>query len=138
MFEKIIDLLMFRLPSEEDSSSSDPKVTEGSIIWGAILRSAILMLIIFLLLESLTMREYWWFMLFAIWFIAVYPAWLQWQKFNERMKTFTEQTLCGSCIQFDPTSQLCRLFDEHVSTNYIPCEGLNWEPVSKIPDEEQV
>jgi hypothetical protein len=130
MFEKIIDLLMFRQSSEEDSHTNDPKVNAGSIIWGILLRSFILVILITLLLESLKMREYWWMMLFAVWFIAVYPGWLQWSKFHERMKKFQEQTLCGSCINFESSSQLCKVLDEHVSVEYIPCEGLRWEPKS--------
>jgi len=137
MLDKIIDVFMFRQSSEEDSHTNEPKVTSGSIIWGILLRSFIIMLIIMLLLESLSMREYWWMMLFAIWFIAVYPGWLQWSKFHERMEKFTEETLCGSCINFDSSSQLCKVLDEHVSVDYIPCEGLRWEPMSYEVREEE-
>ncbi|MFH1049511.1 MAG: hypothetical protein V1779_01115 [bacterium] len=128
MLDKISDILMFRLPSEEDSHSTEPKVTTGSIIWGVLLRSSILIIIITLLLESLSLRQHWWLMLFAIWFGAAYPAWTQYRKFQDRIKEFQEETLCGSCIHFEANSQLCKILDEHVSTLYIPCEGLRWEP----------
>lgn len=128
MLDKISDILMFRLPTKEDSQSREPKVTTGSIIWGVLLRTAFLIVIITLLLESLSMRQHWWLMLFAIWFGAAFPAWNQYRKFQERIKEFQEETLCGSCVHFEANSQLCKIFDEHVSTEYIPCEGMNWEP----------
>lgn len=128
--EKIIDLLMFRQSSQGDSQSTDPKITVGSIVWGILLRSFLLVIIISLLLESMTMRQYWWFMLFAIWIFAAYPGWIQYKNFAERMKKFKNDTLCGSCRYFDENSQLCKIYDEHVSTNYLPCDGLNWEPAN--------
>ncbi|MFC2130980.1 hypothetical protein ACFLSQ_06060 [Bacteroidota bacterium] len=128
MLEKISDLFMFREASDEDSHTTEPVVTTGSIIWGVLLRTAILMIIISLLLEWLAMRQYWFFMLFAVWFGAAYPGWMQYKKFQDRMKHFQEETLCGSCIHFEINSQLCKIYDEHVSTSHIPCEGLSWEP----------
>jgi hypothetical protein len=53
------------------------------------------------------------------------------------MKKFTEDTLCGSCINFEPSSQLCKVLDEHVSVDFIPCEGLRWEPKSYEVREEE-
>jgi hypothetical protein len=80
------------------------------------------------------MRQYWYFMLFAIWIGAAYPGWMQYKKYQERMKKFTEETLCGSCRHFESSAQLCKIYDRHVSSNYVPCEGMNWEP---IPYEDQ-
>ncbi len=128
--QKVVDLLMFRLPSDEDSHSREPQVTVGSIVWGILLRSIVLVLLVTLALESLALRQYWWMMLFIIWFAAAYPGWIQYKKYQERMDDFKESTLCGSCAHFDSGSQLCRLHDEHVSSDYIPCDGLDWEPVN--------
>ncbi|ROL61032.1 hypothetical protein D9V86_07870 [Bacteroidetes/Chlorobi group bacterium ChocPot_Mid] len=135
MLNKLTDLLMFRQPTDEDNQSTEPVVTTGSILWGVLLRSAILILIISLLLESLSMRQHWWLMLFALWFLVAYPAWLQYKKFQERIQNFQEETLCGSCKHFEANSQLCKIYDQHVSTEYIPCEGLSWEPLNEFPED---
>lgn len=128
MLDKLKDILLFRQPSEEDDFRDEPIVTIGSIVWGVLLRTIIVILLITILLESLTLRQYWWFMLFGIWIFAVYPAWKQWSLYHEKVEKFKENTLCGSCKYFDSTGRLCKIYDEHVSVNYIPCDGLNWEP----------
>lgn len=135
MLNKLTDLLMFRQPTEEDSQRTEPLVTTGSILWGVLLRSAILILIISLFLESLSMRQHWWLMLFALWFLVAYPAWLQYKKFQERIQNFQKETLCGSCKHFEANSQLCKIYDQHVSTEFIPCEGLSWEPINEFSQD---
>ena len=132
MLNKIKDIFMFRQSSDEDDYSEEPNVNSGSIIWGILLRTAIIMVIIILLLENLNFRQYWWFMLFAIWIFAVYPGWSQWRKYHERIEKFSDETLCGSCTYFDKSSQLCKRYDQHVSKENIPCEGLDWEPIQPL------
>ncbi|MDA3844138.1 MAG: hypothetical protein PF588_07215 [Candidatus Kapabacteria bacterium] len=131
IFDKIIDLFLFRDGSDEDSRSTEPKVTVGSIVWGVMLRTTILLLVSTFLLYTMEYRHLWWFMLFGIWLLAIYPGWRQYHKFHERMKKFTEDTLCGSCKYFNSAGQLCKIYDEHVSTEHIPCDGQNWEPLSE-------
>ena len=128
IYEKILDVLMFREGSEADSDTNEPQVTTGSIVWGLLLRSAIIIIFSFLLLEKLEFRQYWWLVVFILWFGAAWPAYRQYQKYQQRMKRFVEDTLCGTCRHFDSSSQLCKIYDEHVSRNYVPCEGLSWEP----------
>lgn len=127
-FDKIMDILMFRETGDEDNESDQPVVTTGSVVWGLLLRSAIIIILSSLLINALELRTYWWWVLIALWFFAAWPAYRQWQQFSTRMEKFEESTLCGSCRHFDPSSQLCKIYDQHVSTNYIPCEGLAWEP----------
>jgi hypothetical protein len=136
-YEKLIDILMFRQGTEEDEEGTmQPVITTGSIVWGIILRMSIIVFLSFLLFSSFEMRQYWWISLLAIWAIAAYPGWRQFAKFQENVKKVEESTLCGSCRHFDKTSQLCRIFDEHVSKDYIPCEGISWEPRHYDSDEE--
>ncbi len=127
-FDKIIDILMFRETGDEDNESDQPVVTTGSVVWGLLLRSSIIIILSSVLINALELRTYWWWVLIALWFFAAWPAYRQWQQFSTRMEKFEESTLCGSCRHFDPSSQLCKIYDQHVSTNYIPCEGLAWEP----------
>lgn len=127
-FEKIVDLFMFRNPGDSDNETNHPVVTTGSIIWGALLRSSIIIVSSMLLLGYIRQYEYWWIALFALWFFAAFPAYRQYQSFNDRIKKLEESTLCGSCRHFNSGGQLCNIYDEHVSSNYIPCEGADWEP----------
>ncbi len=129
-FKKILDLLMFREGTNDENDLKEPVITTGSIVWGLLIRSAILIVLSFLLIDFFDRREYWWFSLFFIWFFAAYPAYRQYTFYNQKIEEFKESTLCGSCKHFDQTGRLCRLYDEHVSKDYIPCEGDSWEPNS--------
>ncbi len=128
MINKIIDILQFRESSEADNETDQPSVTTGSVVWGVILRSAIIITASFLFVNPLYIRQYWWIILFALWGLVFYPAYRQYQSYNKRIKTLEDETLCGSCKHFDSTGQMCRLYDQHISRNHIPCEGLDWEP----------
>ena len=127
--EKISDVLMFRSGIEEGSDGElVPTHTMGSIVWGMILRSSLIFIISFTFVEFAQMREHIWIALFLLWFGALYPGWKQIQVFNRKNRELLEDTLCGSCRNYEPDSQLCRIMDEHITRDYIPCEGLNWEP----------
>lgn len=128
MFEKIIDLFMFREGTPEDSLTDKPVITMGSIVWGVLLRSFVILLLTAFVIQKYSLQEYWWGALFIIWAFAAFPGYRQYQKFNERMDDFKESTLCGSCRNFEPSGQLCKIYDEHVSKNHIPCDGESWEP----------
>lgn len=132
IFEKITNLLQFQEGTVEDNYSSTPVVTTGSIIWGVLLRSIIIMMLSFFVVEQIDNRSVWWIAFFSFWFLAAYPAFRQFQVFNSRMKEFEESTLCGNCKKFEKGSQLCTLYDEHVSQNYIPCDGQDWEPKDNL------
>lgn len=127
--DKIIDVFMFREGTDEDDEGqSQPVITIGSVVWGMIFRSAVIIFLTFIMIDQLEIREHWWIFSFLLWFAAIYPGWRQYNKFHNRIKKIEEETLCGSCRNFEPSSQLCKIYDEHVSKDYIPCDGLNWEP----------
>lgn len=126
--EKIFDVFLFREGTDTDNDTEKPVVTTGSIVLGVIIRSALIVVISFLLIEYYDSSRHWYLMLFFIWLFAAYPGYRQYKVYNERIENFAESTLCGSCRSFDKTSQLCRIYDEHVSTKHIPCDGDSWEP----------
>ena len=127
--DKLIDIFQFREGTEEEANGSKiPIITSGSVAWGIILRSFIIIMLTFLLLMDRDYQQYWFAALFFLWFLAIYPGYRQYQKFNTRIEIIKEETLCGSCRHFEPTSQLCKIYDEHISKDYIPCEGESWEP----------
>ncbi len=127
--DKIIDIFQFREGTEEEADGSlVPIITSGSVAWGILFRSFILVMLTFLFFINWENRQYWMISLVLIWGLAVYPGYRQYQKFNKRIERIKESTLCGSCKYFDPGSQLCKIYDEHISLNHIPCEGESWEP----------
>jgi hypothetical protein len=127
--EKLKHLFLFKDVTDSDSHT-EPVVTYGSIVWGVLLRSALLVIITMVLMYEFGHSEVWYLSLFLIWLIALYPGWQQYQNYENRIKKFEEDTLCGSCKHFSSESQLCKLYDVHVTTNDIPCEGESWEPKS--------
>jgi len=136
IIERSKDLFLFREGTEEDDEGSRvPVITTGSVVWGVLLRSAIIILVGFLFLGLFEIGQLGWVFFFLFWFAAVYPGWRQFQVFQKRIKKVEESTLCGSCINFESGSQLCKIFDEHITKDYIPCEGLNWEPKHSDSDE---
>ncbi|MFN3306595.1 MAG: hypothetical protein ACK42Z_05350 [Candidatus Kapaibacteriota bacterium] len=129
LFNRILDLLLFRIGVEEqDDGRVVPIITTGSIVWGILLRTAVIILLSFLLMSIVENRRYWWITLLFLWLLAAYPGWRQFQFYKKHLEEVTESTLCGKCVHFDETSQLCKLYDEHISENYIPCGGVDWEP----------
>jgi hypothetical protein len=129
--DKLIDVLQFREGTEEEADGSiQPIITTGSIVWGVLLRTAIIVFLSFIFYQFFGMQKFWWFTLLLIWFVSAYPAYRQYQIFQHRIQKVQEETLCGKCKYFESSSQLCRLYDEHISKNYIPCEGLSWEPTT--------
>ncbi len=131
IIDKIADLFLFREGTEAaENGELYPIVTVGSIVWGVILRASIIVVLSFIFIQFFRFTGYWWLALFVFWFAAVYPGWKQYQKFNDKIQDIEESTLCGKCRYFEPTGQLCKIYDEHITKNYIPCDGLDWEPKS--------
>ncbi|HYF02251.1 MAG TPA: hypothetical protein VEC36_02660 [Patescibacteria group bacterium] len=128
MLQKIFDSIMFRphVPLPEDPRN--PKVTTGSVIFGAIIRTALIITIAFFIKERFDVEHIWILTMFAIWGIGIFPAYKQYQSFHEKVEDLQQTTLCGSCKYFETSGQLCNLLDEHVSEHYLPCEGQGWEP----------
>lgn len=126
--EKIKDAFLFRVGSDADNDSTEPTVTTGSIVMGVIMRSALVMLVFLFIREYFPTGLDYGVTIFLIWIFAAFPAYKQWEKYHKRIEDFHESTLCGKCKHFDDGGQLCRIYDEHVSTNYIPCEGASFEP----------
>jgi hypothetical protein len=125
LWQKAQDAWLFRRRSE----SGEPEITAGTIVYGAVLRTLVLLLGTLALLGVMPdLWRYAWLVLLALWGVVVYPAYQRWREFSERVEQLKEELLCGSCRYFEETGQLCTLLDEHVRSDYIPCEGLSWEP----------
>ena len=126
--EQLLDLFLLRT-TPPDYAVDQPYYTTGSIIAAAILRIGIIGVAAILLNDVYTSRGWWWTsVLFAVWGLGVYPAWVQYNRFNDQVEELHSGTLCGSCRHFNPTNQLCMVLDVHVTTEVPPCDGEAWEP----------
>lgn len=127
LFLKLFKLLNFETVDSTENTTQ-PVVTTGSIVFGVIIRTAIIIIISFFLVDYFDFRGNWWIVAIALWFLVAFPAYRRYKKFSEETEAFVEETLCGKCRYFDPSSKLCTILDEHPTENYIPCEGESWEP----------
>lgn len=132
LFLKLFKILNFNVPnSENHHTTSIPIITTGSIIAGAIFRTAIIMILALALNAVFDFRSNWVIILLALWFLVAYPAYKKYQKFNDQEDQLSDSIICGSCIHYDKSAQLCTLYDQHIKEDFIPCDGLEWEPRTK-------
>ena len=92
------------------------------------MRIALIAVVTMALKSYVSSSTTWWIAMIGLWGLGVYPAWLQYDKYHERVETITDGTLCGTCRHFNRTNQLCMIMDEHVTSTTPPCEGEGWEP----------
>ena len=103
----------------------------GSIIWGALLRVALVMFAVWYMREWIESYADWWIVAtIAIYGLAIYPAQVQYDYFRQSNRRLIESTLCSTCRHFRPENLHCSLLDEHISEQYLPCYGEEWEPAS--------
>lgn len=126
--DSFVDLLLLRMNPPQDSIDR-PYYTTGSIVSAAMIRVVILGFAAMLLSSYASPTVTWWFAMISIWGIGIYPAWMQYQRFNDAVEKIEDGSLCGVCRHFNPTNQLCSVLDEHVvRPDAPPCEGEGWEP----------
>lgn len=129
LFLKLFRLLNFSTENPELEDKTE-MVTTGSIVWGVLVRTVIIMILSLTLIDVLDLRSNWWVILVLLWFVVAFPAYRKYKDFSDKADEISSGILCGSCRHFVKSSQLCSIYDEHVSEDYIPCEGDDWEPGS--------
>lgn len=125
--QQLLDLFLLRT-QEPEHETDRPYYTTGSIVAAALMRIAIVGIIAIFLRERVDNSTLVLGALAGAWLLGYYPAYQQYKRFNDRVSSMLESTLCGKCRHFDPTSQRCMIYDEHVDEEYVPCEGESWEP----------
>ena len=84
------------------------------------------------ILKDYLSTQLWWSMSLVVIFVFVfYPAVISYRQFQDKNKKIIEDTICSSCKHFDETAVLCMKLDKHPTEDYIPCDGLEWEPINK-------
>jgi hypothetical protein len=103
----------------------------GAVVFWTIVRTTILIPVLWILFGIMD-YQLWWLVSFTSFYgVVIHPAIIHFRLFEENNKEVIESTLCSSCRHFDKTAVLCTKYDEHPDLNYLPCEGLDWEPVSR-------
>ena len=100
----------------------------GEIVFRTLIRLAVSIPLLWLLQDYLDYSIWWISVVFVLYGFVLHPAILASRKFEEKNKTTIEGSLCSSCKHFDKSAVLCIKYDDHTSENYIPCNGLDWEP----------
>lgn len=118
-----------------DSRSPSPSTrhTLGSIITWALVRTVVVIFLALWLHDYVRWLQYevWWGIVVATIVAAViYPAQIQYRIYREETHEVVTNTLCSSCRHFEPTAVMCSRYDEHVTEGYLPCDGMDWEPLS--------
>jgi len=110
----------------------------GVVVFWTIIRTAILIPILWILFGIID-YQLWWIVSFtAVYGIIIHPAVIHYRLFEERNKDIIEATLCSSCRHFDKTAVLCTKYDQHPDLNYLPCDGLDWEPKQNKNEENLI
>jgi hypothetical protein len=102
----------------------------GEIVFWTLIRTALVIPTIWILKDYFEFTWWWLIGLFSLYGIIIHPIIIQYRKFEEKNKTVIDASLCSSCKHFEKTAVLCIKYDEHPTTDFIPCEGLDWEPKS--------
>lgn len=110
----------------------------GEIVFWTIIRAVIVIPIVWIMKGYLDYQVWWMAGMLTLYGVIVHPAVLSYHRFSELNKDVVDGTLCTSCKYFDKGSVLCQKHDEHPTINYLPCEGLDWEPIQQDQDDENI
>jgi hypothetical protein len=100
----------------------------GEVIFWTIVRIVIIIPIVWFL-EGYIEYQFWWIITtMVIYGVIVHPAIIHYKLFEEKNKEIIEGTLCSTCKHFDKSAVLCMKHDKHPTKNFLPCEGMEWEP----------
>jgi hypothetical protein len=140
MLTKLFERLrLARLPDERKLyphifEPHTPDITVGTIIFRALVKISMIILSTWFVMEYYPFQVQQYLSMpipllaiALIYFIAVFPAYRQYQQFHHDSKRRVGGTLCSKCRYYDGTGVICTLYDEHVSKTHIPCGGESWE-----------
>ena len=100
----------------------------GEIVFWTLIRTLIMIPAIWFSLEYFDYKFWWIASIIAIYIVIIHPAIIGYKKFEEKNKEVNENSLCSSCRHYDKSAVLCMKYDKHPTMNFIPCNGIDWEP----------
>lgn len=108
----------------------------GEIILWAIIRTAIIIPLLWVSEPYIPYSTWWVASIALLYAVILHPAIIQHRLFLEKNKQILNASLCSSCRYFDKSAVLCLKHDAHPTTEILPCEGYDWEPLSVSTVEE--
>ena len=100
----------------------------GDIVFWTIVRLAVLIPAVWILKSHIDEQLWWLITVAALYTIVIHPAIASFRKFESKTKSISESIICSSCKHFNESAFLCMKHDKHPSEDYIPCDGIHWEP----------
>ncbi len=100
----------------------------GKIVFWALIRIAFLIPVLWIAIDWVDYKFWWILASLAVYAVVFHPGIIQYKIFKEENKPVLEDTICSQCKHFDESAVLCLKYDEHPAENYIPCDGIDWEP----------
>ncbi len=110
----------------------------GGIIFWAIIRTAVLIPALWLMQGLMEYKYWWWFGIMAIYGVIIHPSVIQYRLFIEENKEIIRNTLCSTCKHFDKSAVICLMHDRHPTLKFLPCEGMDWEPVGEGHEQKEI
>ena len=99
----------------------------GDIVFWTLIRLAISIPAVWILRNYIDFQLWWILVPVVLYIVVIHPAFIGYRRFEEKNKSVIESTLCSNCKHFDPTAVLCLKHDKHPTSDYLPCEGFDWE-----------
>jgi fatty acid desaturase len=100
----------------------------GEVVFWTIIRAAVTIPGLWILKSQIDFQLWILISLAAVYVLIIHPAMVSYRWFEEHNKKVIESTLCSSCKHFDRSAVLCIKYDKHPTENYVPCDGVDWEP----------
>jgi fatty acid desaturase len=100
----------------------------GEVVFWTIIRAAVTIPGLWILKSQIDFQLWLLISVAAVYVLIVHPAMVSYRWFEEHNKKVIESTLCSSCKHFDRSAVLCIKYDKHPTENYVPCDGVDWEP----------
>jgi len=100
----------------------------GEVVFWTIIRAAVTIPGLWILKAQIDFQLWVLISVAAIYVLIVHPAMMSYRWFEQHNKKVIESTLCSSCKHFDRSAVLCIKYDKHPTENYVPCDGVDWEP----------
>ena len=100
----------------------------GEVVFWTLIRAAVTIIGLWIIKSQVDTELWLMISVAAVYVLIIHPAMVSYRWFEERNKKVIEATLCSSCKNFDRSAVLCMKYDKHPTENYVPCDGVDWEP----------
>lgn len=109
----------------------------GGIVFWTIIRTVILIPAIWIMQGFMDYQLWWTSSILLIYGVILHPAIVQYRLFLEKNDRVMNDSMCATCKHFDKSAVICLKYDEHPTMKYLPCEGMDWEPISQLKSENE-